>query len=205
MVHIGDRDAGDGPTLTRELLPLMEPGDIITHLFSGNPGRILDDQGKVVPEIMDAQERGVFFDTAHGRMNFNFDVAKQALDQGVRPQSISTDLTIPGRQSLVYSMTEMLTKFLALGFSLEDVVRMATVNPAGALDLADSLGSLAVGRGADITVLEEVAGDWVLNDADGGTIGCDRALVPVVTIRGGEVFSPDWAPRPWGWLPDSAS
>ena len=97
MVHIGDRFAGDGPTLTRQLLPLMESGDIITHLFSGNPGRILDDDGKVFPEVFEAQERGVFLDTAHGRQNFSFDVARRALDQGVRPRSISTDLTIPGR------------------------------------------------------------------------------------------------------------
>ena len=85
MVHIGDRFAGDGPTLTQGLLPLMDEGDIITHLFSGNPGRILDGQGNVLPEVLEAQERGVFLDTAHGRQNFSFDVARRALDQGVRP------------------------------------------------------------------------------------------------------------------------
>jgi len=204
MVHIGDRDAGDRPTLTRELLPLMEPGDILTHLFTGNPGRILDDDGKVIPELLDAQERGVFLDTAHGRMNFSFDLAARALDQGVRPQSISTDLTIPGRQMVVHSMTEMLTRFLALGFSLEDVIRMATMNPAQALGMGDSLGSLAVGRAADITVLEEATGDWVLGDAVGESRDTDKALAPVVTVKGGEVFSPDWGPHPWGWLPNAA-
>ena len=158
MVHIGDRFAGDGPTITHELLPLLEHGDIITHLFSGNPGRILDQHGKVLPELLEAQERGVFLDTAHGRQNFSFDVARAALDQGVRPQSISTDLTIPGRQNTVHSMTEMLSRFLALGYPLEEVIRMATTNPAGALDMDGSLGSLAVGREADITVLEEHTG-----------------------------------------------
>ncbi len=205
MVHIGDRDATDRPTLTRELLPLMEPGDILTHLFTGNPGRIIDDGGKVIPEVLDAQERGVFLDTAHGRMNFSFDVATKALDQGVRPRSISTDLTIPGRQMAVHSMTEMLTRFQALGFSLEDVIRMATVNPAQALGMDDSLGSLTLGRDADITVLEEATGSWVLHDTVGGTLRTDKALTPVLTVKGGEVFSPDWGPRPWGWLPDAAS
>ena len=89
MVHIGDRGAADGPTITRGLLPLLESGDIITHLFTGNAGRILDDRGRVIPEIIDAQERGVFLDTAHGRQNFSFDVAilgprpgrRAALDQ----------------------------------------------------------------------------------------------------------------------------
>ena len=205
MVHIGDVNAGDGPTLTRELLPLLEPGDIITHLFTGSPGHILDDDGKVIPEIIEAQERGVFLDPAHGRINFSFDVARRALDQGVKPQSISTDLTLPGRQGIVGSILEMLGRFLALGFSLEDVIRMTTVNPAKALDMEDTLGSLAVGREADITVLDEVTGDWIFHDAVGGTLNGAQALVPVVTIKGGKVFSPDWGPHPWGWLPESAS
>ena len=205
MVHIGDRDAGRGPTLTRDLLPLMESGDILTHLFTGNPGRILDDTGKVIPEIMDAQDRGIFFDTAHGRQNFSFELAKQALDQGVKPQSISTDITIPGRLNTVHSMTEMLSRFLGMGFSLEDVIRMATVNPATALGMKDTLGSLAVGRDADVTVLEESTGDWIFHDTEGGSLNGTKALVPTVTVKGGEVFSPDWGPRPWGWLPDSVS
>ena len=204
MVHIGDRFAGDGPTITRQLLPLLEQGDIITHLFSGNAGRIIDDDGEVMPELMEAQDRGVFFDTAHGRQNFSFDVARRALERGVVPRSISTDLTVPGRLNTVHSMTEMLSRFLALGFSLEEVIRMATVNPAGALDMADSLGSLAVGRAADISVLGQETGDWLFHDTEGETIRGEKALVPVVTIKGDEVFSADWGPRPWGWLPDSA-
>ncbi len=209
MVHIGDRSiaGGDGtePTITRQLLPLLENGDIITHLFSGNPGRIIGDDGKVIPEIMEAQERGVFLDTAHGRQNFSFDVARAALDQGVRPRSISTDMTPPGRMNTVHSMTEMLARFMALGFSLEDVIRMTTANPAQALGMEDTLGSLAVGRPADISVLKEETGDWLFHDTEGNTLRGDKALVPVVTVKDGEAFSPDWGPRPWGWLPDSAS
>lgn len=206
MVHIGDRAVGDSgaPTITRELLPLLESGDIITHLFSGNAGRILDAGGKVLPEVMEAQERGVFFDTAHGRQNFSFDVAKAALDQGVRPRSISTDLTIPGRQNTVHSLAEMLSRFMALGFSLADVIRMATSEPAKALEMDGEIGSLAVGRAADISVLEEQAGDWLFRDTDGGTLRGDKALTPVLTVKAGEVFTAEWGPRPWGWLPDMA-
>jgi dihydroorotase len=204
MVHIGDRLAGDGPTITRALLPLLEPGDIITHLFTGNPGTIFDDDGSVLPELMEAQGRGVFLDTAHGRQNFSFDIARRALDRGVVPRGISTDLTIPGRLHAVHSMTEMLSRFLALGFSLEDVIRMSTANPAEALGMGDTLGSLAVGRGADITVLEEATGDWLFHDTEGGTLRGDKALAPVATVKDGEVFTVDWGPRPWGWLPDTA-
>ena len=206
MVHIGDRAVGDsgGPTITRELLPLLEEGDIITHLFSGNAGRILDDGGKVIPEIMEAQERGVFLDTAHGRQNFSFDVAKAALDQGVEPRSISTDLTIPGRLNTVHSLAEMLSRFMALGFGLQDVIRMATLEPASALGMEGELGSLAVGRAADISVLEEHTGDWLFHDTDGGILNGSKALTPVLAVRSGEVFTAEWGPRPWGWLPDSA-
>ena len=204
MVHIGDRGISDGPTITRDLLPLLDSGDIITHLFSGNAGRILDDDGKVIPEIMEAQERGVFLDTAHGRQNFSFDVAKSALDQGVAPRSISTDLTIPGRLNTVHSMVEMLSRFMALGFALEDVIRMATANPASALDMEGSLGSLAVGREADISVLQEHTGSWLFHDTEGGTIRGEKALTPVLTVKAGEVFTAEWGPRPWGWLPDCA-
>ena len=205
MVHIGDRFAGDGPTLTQRLLPLMDEGDIITHLFSGNPGRILDESGQVLPEVLEAQERGVFLDTAHGRQNFSFDVARRALDQGVRPLSISTDLTIPGRLNTVHSMTEMLSRFMALGFPLEDTIRMATLNPARAIGMDDALGSLAPGRAADVSVLEEATGDWLFHDTEGDTLRGDKALAPVLTVKGGEVFAADWGPHPWGWLPDSAS
>ena len=204
MVHIGDRRISDGPTITRDLLPLLESGDIITHLFSGNAGRILDDDGKVIPEILEAQDRGVFLDTAHGRQNFSFDVARSALDQGVVPRSISTDLTIPGRLNTVHSMTEMLSRFLALGFTLEDVIRMATIEPARALDMDGALGSLAVGREADVSVLEEHTGRWLFHDTDGGTLTGEKALTPVLAVKSGEVFTTEWGPRPWGWLPEEA-
>ena len=209
MVHIDDRSIADGdgtePTITRQLLPLLDEGDIITHLFSGNPGRIIDENGNVIREIIEAQHRGVFLDTAHGRQNFSFDVAKAALDQGVEPRSISTDMTPPGRMNTVHSMTEMLARFMALGFSLEDVISMTTVNPAQALGMEDTLGSLAVGRTADISVLKEETGDWLFHDTEGNTLHGDKALVPVVTVKDGEPYSPDWGPRPWGWLPDSVN
>jgi dihydroorotase len=205
MVHVGDRFvSADGPTITQELLPLLQDGDIITHSFTGNRGGLLQEDGKVRPEALEARDRGVTLDTAHGRQNFSFDVAKSMLDQGVIPHTISTDLTIPGREHTVHSMTEMLSRFLALGFPLEDVIRMSTANSAKALGLENTLGSLAVGREADITVLEEHTGSWVFHDTDNHVLNGDKALTPVLTVRAGEPFTPAWGPRPWGWLPDSA-
>ena len=201
MVHIGEL-YHDGPTLTRDLLSLLGPGDILTHAFTPNPGRILDEGGKVLPEVFDAKDRGVVMDTAFGRFNFSFDVARSALDQGLMPDTIATDMTIPGRAQSVFSMPEMLTRFLALGMSLDEVIAMATVNPARALGMGDVLGSLEPGREADVSVLEIVSGDWTVLDVKGQTLRTELAIRPALTVRAGEVIAPDWGPHPWGFLPN---
>ena len=96
MVHIGDTEKRYDPTVIRKLLPLLEQGDILTHYFTANPGGVLDANGKLVPEAREAADRGVWFDTAHGRMNFSFDVGRRIIEQGLLPHCISTDLTVPG-------------------------------------------------------------------------------------------------------------
>ncbi len=181
MVHIGDTEKRYDPTVIRSLLPLLEEGDILTHYFTANPGGVLDGNGKLVPEAREAADRGVWFDTAHGRKNFSFDVGRRCIEQGLLPHCISTDLTVPGRIHTVHSMTEIMTRFLGLG----------------------RLGSLAVGRQADISVLELREGDWVVYDVLGESLRVRQAVVPFVTVKKGQVFTPDWGPRPWGWEPDA--
>jgi dihydroorotase len=202
MVHIGDTEKRYDPTVIRSLLPLLEEGDILTHYFTANPGGVLDGNGKLVPEAREAADRGVWFDTAHGRKNFSFDVGRRCIEQGLLPHCISTDLTVPGRIHTVHSMTEIMTRFLGLGFTLAQVVTMSTANPARAIGAAHRLGSLAVGRPADISVLELREGDWVVYDVLGESLRVRQAVVPFVTVKKGQVFTPDWGPRPWGWEPD---
>ncbi|MGH7390322.1 MAG: amidohydrolase/deacetylase family metallohydrolase [Candidatus Rokuibacteriota bacterium] len=202
MVHIGDTAKRYDPTVIRSLLPLLDPGDILTHYFTANPGGVLDENGKLVPEARDAAARGVWLDTAHGRMNFSFDVGRRVIDQGLLPHCISTDLTVLGRLNTVHSMTEMMTRFLALGFTLAQVVTMCTENPAKAIGAAHRLGRLAVGRQADVSVLEVREGDWTVYDVLGAGLRARRAVVPFVTVKKGQVFTPDWGPRAWGWEPD---
>jgi dihydroorotase len=204
MVHIGDTEKRYDPTVIRSLLPLLDRGDILTHYFTANPGGVLDANGKLVPEAREAADRGVWFDTAHGRMNFSFDVGRRIIEQGLLPHCISTDLTVPGRIHTVHSMTEMMTRFLGLGFTLSQVVTMCTANPAKAIGAEHRLGSLAVGRTADISVLELREGDWVVYDVLGASLRVTQAVVPFVTVKRGQVFTPDWGPRPWGWEPDRA-
>src|SRR5881397_3328279 len=202
MVHIGDTTQRYDPTVIRSLLPLLDDGDILTHYFTANAGGVLDANGHLVPEAREAAARGVWLDTAHGQRNFSFDVGRRVIDQGLLPHCISTDLTVPGRLLTVHSMTEMMTRFLGLGFTLEQVVTMCTTNPAKAIGMAHRLGSLAVDRQADISVLDIEAGDWVVYDVLGASLQVTQAVVPFLTVKRGQVFMPDWGPRPWGLEPD---
>src|SRR5204862_7772686 len=153
--------------LSPSLRPLFSAVDILTHYVTANAGGVLDANGRLVPEAREAAARGVWFDTAHGRSNFSFDVGRRVIDQGLLPHCISTDLTVPGRLNTVHSMTEMMTRFLGLGFTLEQVVTMCTANPAKAVGVGDRLGSLAAGRQADISILELRDGDWMVYDVLG--------------------------------------
>jgi dihydroorotase len=202
MVHIGDTTKRYDPNVVRELLPLLEPGDIVTHLFTANPGGVLDTNGKLVPEAKELAARGVWLDTAHGRMNFGFNVGRRVLDQGLTPHCISTDLTIPGRANTVHSMVEIMARFLGMGFTLEQVIAMSTVDPARAIGEGNRLGSLAVGRQADISVLEVREGRWVVYDTLRDSMKIDKTVVPVLTVKRGRVFEPEWGPHPWGWEPE---
>lgn len=205
MVHIGDVAKKYDPTVIRKLLPILDQGDIVTHLFTDNPGGVLDGNNKLVPEAKEAVDRGVWMDTAHGRLNFSFEVGKRVLDQGLIPDCISTDITMPGRLNSVHSMTEMMTRFLALGLPLDKIIAMTTQNPAMALGYDDRLGSLRIGNQADISVLELRPGNWVVYDVLGDNLVVDQAFVPFLTVKRGRVFLPNAGPREWGWEPDSVS
>ena len=204
MVHIGDLSASPSPRaagLTRKALDMLDAGDIVSHVCTGKPGGMLDDEGRVIPELLDARNRGVILDSAHGRTNLSFSTARRLIEQGVVPDVISSDVTLGGRTWIVYGLTECMSKFLALGLSMEEVIGMATTNAAQALGMADSLGTIQVGREADLSILEVVEGEWEFVDTVGETLQGKKAIVPVATIRAGEVVVPDWGPHPWGWLP----
>jgi dihydroorotase len=204
MVHIGDtrEERPKANDLTQQLLAeVLEPGDIITHLCTHHAGGVMRQDGTVIPELRDAIKAGVILDPAHGRFNFKFDVARRQLDQGILPDTISTDMGLLNWKTTVHSMTETMSKFLAVGLSREDVILRTTANPAKALGMADRLGAIAEGRDADLSVLDVVEGDWEFTDSSGAKFRGTQAIIPVVTVRAGEVIAPDWGPHPWGWLP----
>lgn len=209
MVHIGDMRAPSyerASAATRFLLRNFDPGDILTHLSTPHAGGVMLDEARtqLVPELLEARARGVVLDPALGAGNFGFDVARQQAEIGLYPDTISSDLTAMGRGRVVYSLLECMGRYMAVGYTVADMVRMATVNAAKALGMADELGALAVGREADISVIEVVNGRWKFIDTVQKVFTGEKALVPVLTVRAGEVFEPEWGPHPWGWLPEEA-
>lgn len=168
-----------------ELLPYFAPGDIVTHMMTGRGKAQLLDGETLIPEAVDARERGVVFDVAHGRSHFPFRVAERLIGDGFLPDAISTDVTSLSLKGAVRDMPYIMSKHLALGMSLEDIVLASTAGPAKALGMASEIGSLAVGREADIAVLDLVDADEVISDTEGQERALKQQLVPAATVRAG--------------------
>ncbi len=193
-VHIGEIFDKPDLTYTAEVLDLLEPRDLVTHCYHNNPGRLLDDHGRLLPQAWAARERGVLFDTGHGAFNFSFDVAERALEQGFRPDVISSDLQQANVLGPVYSLMHCMSGLMAIGLSLHDVLRRVTIDAARAVGLDDRHGSLLPGRVADVTVCRLEAGEYEFEDSSGGRRPGRELLVPVLTLKGGEPIQPDRGP-----------
>jgi len=190
MVHIGDREKGVSPTLTRELLPLLEEGDILSHIYTGQFGSLLGEDGKAVPEIIAAKERGVILDVANGINNMEYGAARKMLEQGLLPTTVSTDVTKGSVNGPVYGLTVTMSKLLELGLPFEAMIAMTTVNPARAVRIDDRKGSLKPGMDADISVLEIIAGSWPLPDSHGNLLNVTRLIRPSMTVKAGVPIPP---------------
>src|ERR671914_296126 len=209
LMHLSDtagRERGiTSPQMVGAAVSLMDPGDAITHVFTPNTGSTLDQDGKILPEVLDAQRRGVFIDTANDGNNFGWTEAELVMSQGLVPDIISSDNQITYKPTLVRSLLEYSSFYLHLGFSVDDVVRMMTIIPARFLRIENQAGSLALGRDADIAVMELLDGRWQLEDSTGVSRIGSQALVPVLTIKSGRVIESGEGLYPWGWAPPTAA
>jgi dihydroorotase len=183
------------------VLEHLRPGDIYTHLYLGAVP-MLDPEGKVLPYLFDARKRGVLFDVGHGGGSFQWRQAVPAVRQGFVPDSISTDLHVSSMNAGMKDMLNVMSKFLALGMSLEDVVARSTWNPAREIH-QEELGHLSVGAAAAIAVLRLVKGDFGFLDARGTRMNGSQKLVAELTIRAGRVVwdlnglaADDWQSAP---------
>ena len=183
IVHVNNPPAEYG-----EVLALLRPGDIVSHFFHGRGSGILDPAGRIKPAVHEARRRGVVFDVAHGRSHVNFPVVRKAFAEGFYPDTISSDLTRPGRASIVRDLPTTLSKFLSLGMPLGDVVRAATAAPAGAIGRSGELGSLAPGAAGDAAVFTVDEGRFPYQDADGNALEGGRRWTPRLTVRAGRVW-----------------
>lgn len=184
MVHIGN-----GPPELSDILALLDAGDVVTHAFHGKKGGILTDEKELIPAAQKALARGVLFDVGHGKASFSFETARAAKAAGVKPFTISTDLYLGNYHGPVCSLVDTLAKFMALGFSLEEVIHAATAAPAVMLRLSDQLGQIAVGRAADLSILKVVEGEYEFVDSENERLSGRQLLVPQYSIYSGKIWS----------------
>ncbi len=182
MVHVSGT-----PIPLPDILEHLGPGDISTHAFNGLPENMLDNAGKIRPEVRAAAERGVIMDVAHAGVHCDVEVVKAAMDQGIVPDTISTDIHIapPGRT--VYLMNDLVSKFHAMGMPLADAIAASTSRPAQVLGMQDSIGSLALGMAGDAAVWERRQGRFVWHDMAGHNVDGSLRLDAFATVRGGAV------------------
>jgi dihydroorotase len=191
LVHIGESWTKDtAPVHVGDVLKYLRPGDIVTHMFTVHPGGLLDGNGKLWPQVRDAKESGILMDVGHGLHNLNFDVARRVLDQGLRPDGVSTDGHRGNRAGPVYDLPTTMAKLMALGVSLNQVIEMATANAAKLLGRDGDLGTIRTGQPADISVLKLEEREWQAVDSQKGTIPAHQALVPVYAIRRDTIYEP---------------
>jgi dihydroorotase len=191
MCHVGGVETRE---LMSQILDLLRPGDILTHCFSGAPNiggaftNIVQD-GKLLPAALAAKKRGVIFDVGHGGGSFDYTVAEPAIAQGAPPDTISSDIHVfSGNTPGMPYLTWVMSKFLGLGFSLEQVVAMATVNPAKVIARNPKLGTLQVGAPGDVAIMELVEGPVSFVDTRKNRRDGRAHLKPVQTVAAGVPF-----------------
>jgi dihydroorotase len=191
MCHIGgvaDR------ALMSTILDLLRPGDVLTHCYSGAPNNAGDgtnivQDGKLLPAALAAKQRGVVFDIGHGGGSFDYTIAEAAIAQGCAPETISSDIhafsgNTPGMPYLPWVMS----KFIGMGFTLDQVVAMATSAPARIIGRVPRLGTLQIGAPADLSILEIVEGPVSFVDTRNNKREGKLFLKPAGTITAGVAF-----------------
>jgi dihydroorotase len=185
MLHIGDTNSP-----LPAILRLVRPGDIITHCYTPRPNGIVDQNGKILPEVLEARQRGVLFDVAHGAFHFGFDLTEKCLQQGFLPDTISTDLAGRSVNGPTYDLTTTLSKFLLLGLTLEQTLERVTSKSAHALNFGMELGTLKLGGVADISILELREGSFEFVDSLGSKRTGRQQLFGTTAIRDGKLYEP---------------
>lgn len=186
MIHMGQTQSP-----LPKLLELLRPGDVVTHMFAPPPSSIVDDTQRILPEVLSARRRGVWFDVGNGRTgHLRWDIVDQVMRAGFWPDTISTDWTPEGRTAQVFDFPNVLSKFLEFGMPLERVIACATLNPSRVFEVFRDRGTLNAGAPADIAVLELREGPFEFVDNYGNTRSWRRRLFPSATVLAGKRVPP---------------
>ena len=226
MLHVGDIGNPALPptpsTITSEAIGLLEPGDILTHVYSPMTGGPLDESEALLPAVRSAQERGVIMDAAMGDYGFSWAAAARILGDGIAPDTVSSDFELHAgdgaasglmvedrratghRVASVTTLVEYMAYYLVLGFSIPEVIGMVTATPARAAGIDALAGDLRPGKPADVSVLDIESGAFTLRDVTGECRIGRQAFLPHLTVKGGEVFAPSAGLHPWGFAPPAA-
>lgn len=180
MVHIGNP-----PPDLNEIFPLLNKGDIVTHAFHGKKDGILDGNNELIMEASEAINRGVLLDVGHGTSSFSYKTIKRFKEKYNYPFTISTDIYLGNYHNPVGSLMNTMSKFLQLGFSLEEVVKAVTIRAANALRLTEQ-GNLRFGTIADLTIFKLIDNPQILVDSQGEELKSSQIIVPSVTFRRGK-------------------
>jgi dihydroorotase len=217
-VHFGQLwplpDTGDKGVDPDGILPqmveILKPGDILAHPFTRHPGGFVDTHGRVHPVVQEALARGLWIDVGHGS-HFSFKMARIAIDAGIVPHTLGADMhgynthvprpagtpaVHPDEEHMYFGQTRFslvsaMTALIACGLTLEQVVPMVTSNAARMLRLEDTIGTLKPGVAADVSVLHDERGQWVLRDNEGNQVRAERMLRPAFCLRAGRRVEAD--------------
>jgi dihydroorotase len=201
----------DANTIMERVIPLLQPGDVLAHPFTRHPGGFINEEGVVHPIIRAAMDAGLRVDVGHGS-HFSYRVARASLPAGVIPYTLGADMhgyntevpqpagtpdehhddeNHPFLGQARFSLTQAMSSMMALGIPLEDVVPMVTKNPAEMLGLSDRIGALKPGYAADVSVLHDDRGRFLLRDNEDTRVIADRLLRPAFCLRNGKRFDAD--------------
>src|SRR2546428_9147813 len=170
-----------------KLVDLLKRGDIVTHMFAPPPNSIIDDSGHILPEVLAARRRGVWFDIGNGQTgHMRWDTVAAIMKAGFWPDTFSTDWNVNAHQTGVIDLANCMSKLLGYGMTVSQAIARATVNPARIFPLFNDRGTLNGGAPADVALLELRKGNFEFLDNYKNTIKGTQRLFPSGTVLGGK-------------------
>jgi dihydroorotase len=182
MIHVGQNYSP-----LRTLLAMLKRGDIVTHIYAPGPHSLLDERGRLYPEVMAARRRGIIFDFGNGVVDhFDWDTVEKATKQDFWPDTFSTDWNVMSRTTGVVDLPNVMSKFIMFGMPLNQIIAAATSNAARVFPSFDDRGTLNVGAPADVAILELRDGTFEFVDNYKGTRTGRQRLFPSATVLAGK-------------------